>query len=94
MPEHARSGREGLVKILDAGEYVGYDYKTASKLLALLIEYGGDLNMLHADAADPCDLERRIMLLGQCIGQTTIGILPHKMRHRWKLLHRRSPVTH
>ena len=58
------TGWDGLVGILDAGGYMRYDYKTATKLLgvcvALMRDYGGSLDTLHDAAADPCDLERRI----------------------------------
>ena len=45
------TGWDGLVAILDAGGYVRYDFKTATKLLTvcttLLRDYAGDLDMLH-----------------------------------------------
>lgn len=82
------TGWEGLVQILDRGGYTRYDYKTATKLLevnrALLADYGGNLNTLHAAATDCVDLERRIMALGKGIGPTTSGIFLRELRGRWQ----------
>lgn len=82
------TGWDGLVAILDRGGYVRYDYKTATKLLAvnqaLLDSYGGNLNTLHAAAADPADLERRIMDLGKGVGKVTADIFLRELRGRWQ----------
>ncbi len=82
------TGWDGLVAILDHGGYVRYDYKTATKLLdinhALLDGYGGDLNALHAAAADSGDLERRLKDLGKGIGKVTVDIFLRELRGRWK----------
>lgn len=82
------TGWDGLVAILDQGGYVRYDYKTATKLLAvnqaLLDGYGGNLNTLHAAAADPADLEQRIMHLGKGVGKVTAGIFLRELRGRWQ----------
>jgi len=82
------TGWDGLVAMLDRGGYVRYDYKTATKLLeinhALLHHYGGDLNTLHAVAADPADLEQRITDLGKGIGKVTAGIFLRELRGRWQ----------
>lgn len=79
---------DGLVAILDRGGYARYDYKTATKLLdinrALIADYAGDLNRLHAAAADLADLERRIMALGKGIGEVTTGIFLRELRGRWE----------
>lgn len=81
------TGWDGLVAILDAGGYVRYDYKTATKLLeicgALLRDYGGSLDALHAAAADPRDLEKRLKALGKGIGDTTVGIFLRELRGVW-----------
>jgi len=75
------------VVILDAGGYVRYDYKTATKLLAvcetLIRDYGGSLDSLHDAAADPRDLENRIKALGKGIGDTTVGIFLRELRGIW-----------
>ncbi len=81
------TGWNGLVAILDAGGYVRYDYKTATKLLdvcaALVRDYGGSLDALHDAAADPRDLENRIKALGKGIGDTTAGIFLRELRGIW-----------
>jgi hypothetical protein len=81
------TGWDGLVAILDAGGYVRYDYKTATKLLdacaALIRDYGGSLDALHGAAADPRDLEIRLKALGKGIGDTTVGIFLRELRGIW-----------
>lgn len=81
------TGWDGLVAILDAGGYVRYDYKTATKLLdvctALMRDYGGSLDALHDAAAGPRDLEQRIKSLGKGIGDTTVGIFLRELRGIW-----------
>lgn len=82
------TGWDGLVRILDAGGYARYDFKTATKLLdvegRLLAEYGGDLNAVHAAATDSADLERRVTALGKGIGPVTVGIFLRELREHWK----------
>lgn len=82
------TGWGGLVFILDAGGYVRYDYKTATKLLAvcgtLVRDYGGSLDALHAAAAGPRDLEMRLKALGKGIGDTTVGIFLRQLRGIWE----------
>ncbi len=81
------SGWNTLVEILDAGGYVRYDYKTATKLLevcgSLVREYGGSLDALHDSARDPRDLEARLKALGKGIGDTTVGIFLRELRGVW-----------
>jgi len=80
-------GWEGLVSVLDAGGYVRYDFKTATKLLAvcnaLLHDYGGSLDNLHAAAAGARDLEARLKALGKGIGDTTVAIFLRELRDIW-----------
>ncbi len=82
------TGWDGLVKILDEGGYVRYDFKTATKLLEiaknLTREYQGNLNILHSEAKDAKDLERRLMKLGKGVGQVTAAILLRDLRGIWK----------
>lgn len=82
-----KTGWDGLVSILDAGGYVRYDYKTATKLLevcgVLMRDYDGSLDTLHAVAADPRDLENRIKALGKGIGDTTVSIFLRELRGIW-----------
>lgn len=81
------TGWDGLVNILDAGGYVRYDYKTATRLLevcaALMHDYGGSLDALHGAAADPHDLENRLKALGKGIGDTTVAIFLRELRGIW-----------
>jgi len=81
------TGWDGLVALLDAGGYARYDYKTATKLLAvceaLIRDYDGSLDALHDAAADPRDLEDRIRALGKGIGDTTAGIFLRELRGIW-----------
>jgi hypothetical protein len=81
------TGWDGLVAILDAGGYTRYDYKTATKLLAvcetLRTDYGGSVDALHAAAADPRDLEARVRALAKGIGDTTVGIFLRELRGIW-----------
>ncbi len=82
------TGWDGLVEILDAGAYVRYDFKTATKLLEvmgkLLEKYQGDLTRLHDSAESPRDLERRLQELGKGIGQVTANIFLRELRGIWK----------
>ena len=82
------TGWDGLVQILDAGGYVRYDFKTATKLLevmaALKERFGGDLNALHAQAQDPHDLEQKLMNLGKGIGPVTANIFLRELRDVWE----------
>jgi hypothetical protein len=81
------AGWDGLVARLDAGGYVRYDFKTATKLLAvcnsLLRDYTGDLDKLQATAKDPRDLEARLKALGKGIGDTTVAIFLRELRGIW-----------
>jgi endonuclease III len=80
-------GWDGLVKALDGGGYVRYDFKTATKLLDvmnnLISRYGGDLETLHDAAADPRDLETRLKSLGKGIGDVTVQIFLRELRDIW-----------
>ncbi|MDI6840941.1 MAG: hypothetical protein QMD71_08875 [bacterium] len=81
------TGWDGLVRILDAGGYVRYDFKTATKLLnvmdSLIKEYKGDLNLLHRMASNPSDLEIRLKNLGKGIGDVTVNIFLRELREIW-----------
>ena len=82
------TGWDGLVEILDAGGYVRYDFKTATKLLEVMgnleERFGGDLNRLHAQAEGPRDLEAKLMALGKGIGPTTANIFLRELRDVWE----------
>lgn len=82
------TGWDGLVEILDAGGYVRYDFKTATKLLeitkSLKERYNGDLNNLHRQASDPRDLEHRIKGLGKGVGGVTANIFLRELLGVWE----------
>lgn len=80
-------GWDGLVEQLDAGGYVRYDFKTATKLLdvmrSLTRQYGGDLDNLRRAARDARDLEVRLKALGKGIGDVTVQIFLRELRDIW-----------
>lgn len=82
-------GWDGLVKILDTGGYVRYDFKTATKLLnvceTLLSDYKGDLNELHKSSVNYADLKNRLEGLGKGIGDVTVNIFLRELRGIWEL---------
>ncbi len=82
------TGWDGLVLLLDVGGYVRYDFKTATKLLevmaALKERFDGDLNVLHAQAQSPHDLEQQLMGLGRGIGPVTVNIFLRELRDVWQ----------
>jgi endonuclease III len=82
------TGWDGLVKILDDGGYVRYDFKTATKLLEIMARlkelYKGDLNKLHMEAKDSSDLENRLKNLGRGIGDVTVNIFLRELRGIWQ----------
>jgi hypothetical protein len=81
-------GWDGLVKILDEGSYTRYDFKTADKLLEVMRNltgtYGGSLNLIHVQASDARDLERRLKALGKGIGDVTVSIFLRELRGVWQ----------
>lgn len=79
------AGWTKLVKALDEGGYVRYDFSTADKLLEVckrLKEEGG-LERLHASAKDPEDLMRRLTEF-KGIGPTTASIFLRELRGIWE----------
>jgi endonuclease III len=82
------TGWDGLVRILDNGGYVRYDFKTATKLLeimgALKVLYQGDVNKLHLEAKESSDLENRLKNLGKGIGDVTVNIFLRELRGIWQ----------
>ncbi len=81
------AGWDRLVELLDAGGYARYDFKTATKLLAVMAalqeRYGDDLERLPAAASDPLDLEARIVDLAPGIGPVTAQIFLRELRGIW-----------
>lgn len=82
-----KTGWQGLVEILDEGNYTRYDYKTADKLLEVMgnlkTKYDGSLKLLHEKAADSLDLEKRLKELGKGIGDVTVSIFLRELRGVW-----------
>ena len=80
------TGWDGLVGILDAGGYVRYDFKTATKLLdvarMLNTRYGGNLNRLHEEARDERDVEARLLEF-KGVGPVTANIFLRELRGIW-----------
>ena len=81
------TGWDGLMKILDDGGYVRYDFSTVTKLLEIMKDleknYGGDINKLHQMAKDEKDLENRLKDLGKGIGAVTTNIFLRELRLIW-----------
>lgn len=81
------TGWEGVVNLLDAGGYVRYDYKTATKLITLcthlINDFAGSLDAVHAAARDPRDLENRLKALAPGIGEMTVAIFLRELRGIW-----------
>ena len=80
------TGWGGLVEVLDAGGYVRYDEKTATKLLRIAEElqchYHGDLTQLHEEAQGPRDLEAKLQALPG-VGPVTVNIFLRELRGIW-----------
>lgn len=79
---------DGLVKILDKGGYVRYDFKTATKFLEVMRnfedKYGGDFSRLEQETRNSRDLEEKIKNLGKGIGEVTVGIFLRELRGLWQ----------
>jgi len=82
------TGWDGLVRILDEGTYTRYDFKTSDKLLEvmgnLLTKCGGSLNLIHEQASDSYNLEKRLKDLGKGVGDVTVSIFLRELRELWK----------
>jgi len=82
------TGWDGLVEILDEGSYTRYDFKTADKLLEvmnhLVTQYEGSLNLLHRQASNSLDVEKRLKALGKGIGDITVSIFLRELRDIWE----------
>ncbi len=85
------TGWDELIKILDEGGYVRYDFSTATKLLDImkwLKEKYGSLENLYSQASDTKDLERRLQEF-KGIGAVTAQIFLRELRGIWQI----SPVV-
>jgi endonuclease III len=79
------TGWEGLVRILDDGGYVRYDFSTATRLLEIaktLKERYRGLFELYQAATDARDLEKRLQEF-KGIGPVTTNIFLRELRVAW-----------
>ncbi|MGC9445306.1 MAG: hypothetical protein ACP5E9_10345 [Candidatus Methanospirareceae archaeon] len=85
-PDKIRAaGWDELVRILDEGGYVRYDFSTATKLLEImqaLKERYGTLEELYEGAADTKELEKRLQSF-KGIGTVTTQIFLRELRGVW-----------
>jgi len=81
------AGWDELVRILDEGGYVRYDFSTATKLLGvmkLLKDKYGTLENIYEQASDTKDLERRLQEF-KGIGAVTTQIFLRELRGVWHI---------
>jgi len=81
------AGWDELVKILDEGGYVRYDFSTATKLLDImgtLKDKYGSLENLYRQSSDIKDLERRLQEF-KGIGAVTTQIFLRELRGVWHI---------
>jgi len=81
------AGWDELVRVLDEGGYVRYDFSTATKLLEVmktLTENYGTLESLYEAASDTKDLERRLQDF-KGIGAVTTQIFLRELRGVWAI---------
>ncbi len=81
------AGWDELVRILDEGGYVRYDFSTATKLLDIagkLKENYGSLENLYNQSSDTKDLERRLQEF-KGIGTVTTQIFLRELRGVWQI---------
>jgi len=81
------AGRDELVRILDEGGYVRYDFSTATKLLNIMKELKekyGSLEELYARSKDTPDLVDRLKQF-KGIGDVTAQIFLRELRGIWNI---------
>jgi endonuclease III len=81
------SGWNELVRVLDAGGYVRYDFSTATKLINIMLalrENYGSLEGLYQQSSDTKDLENRLKEF-KGIGPVTAQIFLREMRGVWNI---------
>ena len=87
-PEKIRAaGWDELVRILDEGGYVRYDFSTATKLLEImqtLTERYGTLEELKEGSADTKELEKRLQEF-KGVGPVTTQIFLRELRGVWAI---------
>jgi endonuclease III len=79
-----RAGWDKLVKVLDAGGYVRYDFSTASTLLETMekIKARSGLESIHEKATGPEDLEKKLQEL-KGVGPVATNIFLRELRGIW-----------
>jgi endonuclease III len=87
MEKIIAAGWDELVKILDEGGYVRYDFSTATKLLDIsktLKDKYGSLENLYNQSSDTKDLVRRLQEF-KGIGAVTAQIFLRELRGVWRI---------
>jgi endonuclease III len=82
----SQAGWNRLVRVLDSGGYVRYDFSTASTLLAIMSELKkkyGDLEQLHKQSSNPRDLEKRLQDF-KGVGPVGVNIFLRELRGIWE----------
>ena len=81
------AGWDELVRILDSGGYVRYDFSTATKLINIMLalrERYGSLEELYQQSSDKKDLENRLKEF-KGIGPVTAQIFLREIRGVWDI---------
>lgn len=81
------AGWDGLVRVLDEGGYVRYNFSTAAKLLGIMLdlkERYGSLEELRRQSADAKELDKRLQEF-KGIGPVTAQIFLRELRGPWKV---------
>jgi endonuclease III len=81
----SQAGWNRLVRVLDSGGYVRYDFSTASTLLAImgeLKEKYGHLEQLHKQSSNSRDLEERLQEF-KGVGPVGVNIFLRELRGIW-----------
>ena len=87
MEQIIAAGWDKLVKVLDEGGYVRYDFSTATKLLDIsktLKDKYGSLENLYNQSSDTRDLARRLQEF-KGIGAVTTQIFLRELRGVWQI---------
>jgi hypothetical protein len=81
------AGWDELVRVLDAGGYVRYDFSTATKLLGIMKELKeryGNLEELYSQSSNTEDLENKLKEF-KGIGPVTVQIFLRELRGIWNV---------
>ena len=80
-----KAGWDRLVKVLDAGHYVRYDFSTADKMIEIcekLLKDYGSVTAIYDTTSDKKDLVRRLQEF-KGIGPKTVEIFLRDMKAVW-----------